>query len=182
MSDVRLRLFGAANDSIVDGPGLRLSIFVQGCPHDCPGCHNPGSHDFGAGYLQSIASLLGVINANTLLDGVTFSGGEPMAQPEGLTELACAAHKRGLNVWCYTGYLYEDVLAGTPSEAAAELLHNVDVLVDGPFVLESKTLELRWRGSANQRIIDVPRSLSLGEVVLWHDAADSLPQPPTFSW
>jgi len=182
MSATKLRLFGAANDSIVDGPGLRLAVFVQGCPHGCPGCHNPGSHPADGGYLQSIDSLVGVLCGNTLLDGVTFSGGEPMMQAAALTELARVAHEHRLDVWCYTGFLYEDVLAGTPSEDAAELLHNVDVLVDGPYVQDRRSLELKWRGSSNQRIIDVPASLAAGQVVLWRSPDDELPQAPHFSW
>jgi len=166
MGDGKLRMFGASNDSIVDGPGLRLAVFVQGCSHDCPGCQNPESHDPAGGYDQSVESLVHALDGNPLLDGVTFSGGEPMEQAGELIALADAAHERGLNVWCYTGYLFEQVRDGKPSADAAELLKHIDVLVDGPFVQDKRSLDLRWKGSSNQRVIDVPASLNSDEVVL----------------
>ena len=159
-----MRIAGLANDSIVDGPGLRLTVFTQGCPHHCPGCHNPQSHDFTGGELRDTGEILEIMRDNALLDGITLSGGEPFAQPEACAELARAAHEDGLNVWCYTGYTFEDLLEGRTEWM--ELLRNIDVLVDGPFVLSQRTLEAHFRGSSNQRIIDVQQSLRTGKTVL----------------
>lgn len=159
---MKIRLAGMVDDSIVDGPGLRLAVFTQGCPHRCPGCHNPQSHDFGGGELCDVDELLAVARENILLDGVTLSGGEPFCQPESCAELARGAHEMGLNVWCYTGYCFEELLEKPEWRA---MLENIDVLVDGPFLLEAKTLDKRFRGSANQRILDVPASLKEGRAV-----------------
>ena len=161
---MKIRIAGLVNDSIVDGPGLRLTVFTQGCPHHCPGCHNPQSHDFSGGELRDTAEILEIMRDNVLLDGVTLSGGEPFAQPEACAALARAAHEAGLNVWCYTGYTFEELLKGRAEWL--ELLKNVDVLVDGPFVLAQRTLDARFRGSSNQRILDVSQSLKCGEAVL----------------
>jgi len=160
-----LRIFGTADDSIVDGPGIRFSVFTQGCKHDCPGCHNPESHSFEGGREVQLDELKQKIEENPLLAGITLTGGEPFEQPVPLLELTRWAKARGLNVWAYSGYLYEVLLAGTPSAEARELLVAVDVLVDGPFVQSQASYEIKWRGSANQRIIDVPASLAAGEVV-----------------
>ena len=161
---MRIRLAGLVNDSIVDGPGLRLAVFAQGCPHHCPECHNPQSHDPEGGEWSDTEDLAAMAAENILLDGITLTGGEPFAQPEACADLARRAHDAGLNVWCYTGYVFEDLLAGRPEWRA--LLENVDVLVDGPYLRAQKTLDKRFRGSANQRIIDVPESLRLGAAVL----------------
>ena len=159
-----MRIAGLANDSSVDGPGLRLTVFTQGCPHHCPGCHNPQSHDFAGGKLCDTGEILEIMHDNTLLDGITLSGGEPFAQAEACAELARAAHDAGLSVWCYTGYIFEELLQGKPEWL--ELMSNIDVLVDGPFVLSQRTLEAHFRGSSNQRIIDVQQSLRTGQTVL----------------
>jgi len=151
------------NDSIVDGPGLRLTVFTQGCPHHCPGCHNPQSHSFEGGQLRDIDEILTMAKENPLLDGITLSGGEPFCQPEACAQIAVGAHKLGLNVWCYTGYSYENLLASKEKRA---LLEQVDILVDGPFILEERSLDIRFRGSKNQRIIDVKNSLLENRVVL----------------
>lgn len=161
---MKIRLAGLVNDSIVDGPGLRLAVFAQGCPHHCPGCHNPQSHDFDGGTLRDTAEVIAVMRDNPLLDGITLTGGEPFAQPEACAEVARAAHAAGLGVWCYSGYTFEQLLAGNAEQR--RLLEAVDVLVDGPFLLEQRSLELRFRGSANQRILDVPASLTAGQAVL----------------
>jgi len=155
---MNIRIAGIVNDSIVDGPGLRLTVFTQGCPHRCPGCHNPQSHDYNSGEIMDIDSILQTARENILLDGVTLSGGEPFAQPEACTAIAKGAHEMGLNVWCYSGYTFEQLLNGTPEQL--ELLRNIDVLVDGPFIMAQKTMNLPFRGSANQRILDVPASLA----------------------
>ena len=161
---MEIRLAGLVDDSIVDGPGLRLAVFTQGCPHHCPHCHNPQSHPFDGGEIRKTEEILDIARDNILLDGITLSGGEPFVQAAACAELAHGAHEAGLNVWCYTGYVYEELLAG-PSEWRT-LLENVDVLVDGPFVWEKKTLDKRFRGSSNQRILDVPASLAAGKAIL----------------
>lgn len=166
MSDTPIRLAGAVNDSIVDGPGIRLAIFVQGCSHHCKGCQNPETWDPQGGYVKTVDDIARAMAANPLLDGITLSGGEPMEQPVPLTELSDMAHEHNLNVWCYSGYTYEQLLDDKPSAEAHELLRHVDVLVDGPYVESERSLDLHFRGSANQRIIDVPASLEAGEVVL----------------
>jgi anaerobic ribonucleoside-triphosphate reductase activating protein len=166
-----IRLFGTADDSIVDGPGMRLAIFVQGCSHACPGCHNPKAQPAGGGRLVSAGDLLADVLANPLLAGITLTGGEPFEQAAALVPLAAAVRGREvrgrrLTVWAYSGYTFEQLLAGVPSEAAPELLRHCDVLVDGRYVEEQRSPELPWRGSANQRLIDVPASLAAGEAVL----------------
>lgn len=161
---MKIRVAGIVNDSIVDGPGLRLAVFTQGCPHKCPGCHNPQSHDFAGGEIREVEAIIDEARENILLDGITLSGGEPFVQPEACAEIAKGAHESGLNVWCYSGYTFEQLIQG--SESWLELLRNIDILVDGPFVMEQKTMNARFRGSANQRIIDVPASLKAQEVVL----------------
>lgn len=160
---MKIRIAGLANDSIVDGPGLRLAIFTQGCPHHCPGCHNPQSHDFNGGELRDTDEIMEIVRENVLLDGITLSGGEPFAQPEACLELAKEAHALGLNVWCYSGYTFEALMNG--EESWKRLLENVDVLVDGPFLIEQRTFDAHFRGSLNQRVLDVPQSLSSGELV-----------------
>lgn len=163
---MKIQLFGLADDSIVDGPGVRYTVFVQGCPHHCPECHNSASHDFQAGTAADTQSIITALAANPLLDGLTLSGGEPMCQPEACCVLAEAAHARHLNVWCYTGYTLEALLREN-NPARMALLRQVDVLVDGRFEREQKSLSLLYRGSANQRLIDMPKTLQSGSVVLW---------------
>jgi len=161
---LEIRIAGLVNDSIVDGPGLRLAVFTQGCPHHCPGCHNPQSHAFDGGYLTDTKVILDMAAENILLDGVTLSGGEPFAQSVQCAEIARAVRALGLNVWCYTGYLFEQLVQG--SDDWLELLRNIDVLVDGPFIEEKRTLDMRFRGSSNQRVLDAARSLREGRAVL----------------
>lgn len=160
---MKIRIAGTVNDSIVDGAGIRFTIFTQGCPHRCPGCHNPQTHDFQAGELLDTETIIAQFRANPLLDGITLSGGEPFCQSEACMELAKAAHASGLNVWAYSGYTYEALLRGEPEWQ--ELLREVDVLVDGPFLQEKRTLEGRFRGSSNQRVIDVKASGKTDEIV-----------------
>ena len=163
---MEIRIFGTVEDSIVDGPGLRYSVFVQGCPHHCPGCHNPESHDFTGGKIADTADLIRPMQMNPLLDGLTLSGGEPMCQPEGCRILAKAAHAARMNVWCYTGYTWE-ALQQEQDPARMALLREIDVLVDGPFIQAQRSLELKYCGSRNQRLIDVRKTLDAGEIVLW---------------
>ena len=163
---MEIRIFGLADDSIVDGPGVRYTVFVQGCPHHCLGCHNPASHDFAGGTLMDTDGIIRKIGENPLLDGVTLSGGEPMCQPEACRAIADAAHAKHLNVWCYTGFTL-DALLMENDPARMALLHGIDVLVDGRFVQEQKSLSLLYRGSSNQRLIDVPKTLAAGEITIW---------------
>lgn len=175
-----IRLYGTATDSIVDGIGLRFSVFTQGCPHQCSGCHNPESQLFEGGTLRAINELATEIEANRLIQGVTLSGGEPLEQAEACFVLARRLKEKGLNIWIYTGYLFEDIIAGNLGEAAKELLSVCDVLVDGPFVESLHSYDLQWRGSSNQRIIDLPSSLEQRRAVLWQHE-DSFPEAPA-SW
>ena len=148
---------------MVDGPGFRTSIYCAGCRHACPGCHNPQSWDFSGGRAMTTEEIMRVIVADPYAN-VTFSGGDPMYQPEGFAELARAIHERTQkDIWCYTGFTFEQLL-GNPRQRA--LLEQIDVLVDGPFVKALRNDELIFRGSSNQRIIDVPRSLVEGRAVL----------------
>ena len=155
-----MRIAGIVNDSIVDGPGLRLAIFAQGCPHHCPGCHNPESHDFAGGSDMDTEKIIARMDANPLLDGITLTGGEPFEQPDAFRILADAAHARGLNVWAYSGYTFEQLCA-VPEKR--RLLEACDVLVDGPFLLAERSLDLRFRGSKNQRVLKVAELLAGGE-------------------
>ena len=152
------------HDTTVDGPGFRTSIYCAGCRHQCPGCHNPQSWAFGVGEDRSTDDLLQEIMSDPFAD-VTFTGGDPLFQAEGFAELA--AHikaKSDKTIWCYTGFLYENLLH---DDKAQRLLQYIDVLVDGPFVQSLRNEDLLFRGSSNQRIIDVPRSREEGCVVLW---------------
>ena len=157
---MNMRIAGIVNDSIVDGPGLRLAIFAQGCPHHCPGCHNPESHDFAGGSDMDTEKIIARMDANPLLDGITLTGGEPFEQPDACRILADAAHARGLNVWAYSGYTFEQLCA-VPEKR--RLLEACDVLVDGPFVQAERSLDLRFRGSKNQRVLKVAELLAGGE-------------------
>ena len=161
-----MRIANTVSDSIVDGPGLRFTVFTQGCPHHCPGCHNPETHDPAGGQEVSVAELEEEMGKNPLIDGLTLSGGDPFCQAAECADLARLAHEKGLNVWTYTGYTYERLLEGD-LPGALELLEQTDVLVDGPFLLAEKSYEALFRGSANQRLIDVKQSKAAGHVVLW---------------
>ncbi len=167
---MKIRLAGTVNDSIVDGEGIRFVIFVQGCVHNCPGCHNPQTHDFTQGYETDTEELLEKIKANPLLDGVTFSGGEPFCQPAPLCEIAKGVKKLRLNVVCYSGYTFEELIElSNDDRDIKNLLYLTDILIDGRFVLEKRNLLLKFRGSDNQRIIDVKRSLETGTAVISDD-------------
>lgn len=161
-----LRLAGVIRESIVDGPGWRFVVFAQGCPHHCPGCQNPQTHDFEGGYESKVGNLITEMKKNPLLSGVTLSGGDPFAQAEAFAILAAEAHRLGLNVMTYTGWTYEQLMDGIASHPGWEaLLKETDVLVDGRFLLEEKSLALPFRGSRNQRALDVKRSLADGTAV-----------------
>ena len=208
-----MRIAEVVSDSIVDGPGLRLTIFTQGCPHHCPGCHNPQTHDPAGGTAYPVDEILAFAADNPLLDGITLSGGEPFEQPKACAALAAELKRNGYGVWSYSGYLYEDLakradkaraerdrrigalggeaLHENPEEAmvsgaladiaddlaVGDLLDSIDVLVDGPFVESRKSLELKWCGSSNQRLIDVPATRRAGSVVEWQPTSFSLEKP-----
>lgn len=162
-----IRLAGVIRESIVDGPGLRFTVFCQGCPHGCEGCHNPDTHDFEGGYDCDIAKIVAAIDENPLLDGVTFSGGEPMCQPEAFLNLAKEIKKRDLNIVIYTGFKFEELQEKAKTdEALRNLLELTDLLIDGPFILKQRDLTLLFRGSSNQRIIDMNRTRETGELCL----------------
>ena len=159
-------------DSIVDGPGLRAVIWTQGCGHHCKGCQNPQTWDFNGGGLVPIKEVLKALDETEYQTGLTFSGGDPMYQPEACNEIAKYAKKKGMNIWVYTGYTWEEVLElGKKNKAYMDFLKNTDVLVDGRFVLKELDLSILFRGSRNQRLIDVPKSLKKGEVVLFDESA-----------
>lgn len=163
---VRLASSEIQTDSIVDGEGIRSVIWFQGCSHDCPGCHNPETHDFNAGVEKSIEELKEEIRGLEYQKGVTFSGGDPMMQIEALEELAACVHECGMNVWVYTGFTFDEVLElGKKNEHYMKALENIDVLVDGKFVMALRSFDVQFRGSSNQRIIDVKKSLEKGQVV-----------------
>ena len=158
-----LDLSGIVSDSIVDGPGIRVTVFCQGCPHHCPGCHNPETWEFGCGTPMDEEDVLAIVRSNPLCRGVTFSGGEPFAQAEGFAKLAELLKSEGYEVASYSGYTFETLLRGTPAQR--KLLETIDILIDGPFLLAEKSLEVPFRGSKNQRILDVPASLAAGKAV-----------------
>ncbi len=149
---------------MVDGPGFRTSIYCAGCSHHCPGCHNPQSWDFHGGKDMTTEEIMKIIEADPYAN-VTFSGGDPMFQAAGFTELAREIHKRtNKDIWCFTGFTFESLI----NIEQRELLEQIDVLVDGPFVEKLRDPDLLFRGSSNQRLIDVQSSLYEGKVVLWH--------------
>ena len=158
-----IRIAGTVGESIVDGPGFRYTLFVQGCPHGCPGCHNPETWDFSGGTPMEETRLVKIVESNPLCHGVTFSGGEPFAQAEGFAQLAKLLKEKGYEVASYSGYTFEQLLNGTDVQKA--LLSQLDVLIDGPFVLAQRSLELNFRGSQNQRVLNVPESLKAGHAV-----------------
>ena len=162
---MQLRIAGLVDDSIVDGEGYRFTIFTQGCPHHCPDCHNPETWDPEGGRTETTEKILEEILENPLLQGVTFSGGEPFRQPAPLAALAKEIHANGLDIWCYTGYTYEELYESNNPDVQ-ELLKEVDVLVDGPFIMAQRDLTLKFRGSKNQRVIDLKATRREGQIVL----------------
>jgi anaerobic ribonucleoside-triphosphate reductase activating protein len=166
-----IRLAGVARDSIVDGPGLRFTLFAQGCPHHCEGCHNQGTHDFEGGSETEIDAILREIDKNPLWNGVTFSGGEPFCQADGFFTLARHLKDRGLHIVTFSGFTYEELLdlasrPGADGEAVKGLLDLTDLLIDGRFELALRDLSLRFRGSQNQRLIDMNKTRETGKIVL----------------
>lgn len=156
---MQIRIAGVVPESFVDGAGIRYAVFMQGCLRRCAGCHNPNTHDLNGGRLVDTEELIAGMKRNSLLTGLTLSGGEPFLQDEAATELAKAAKRIGLNVWCFTGYRFEDLPHST-------LINYVDVLVDGEFILAKRDLNLKFRGSSNQRLIDLNETRRRNEIVL----------------
>ncbi len=179
LESMRLRIAGVEPESFVDGPGIRFSIFTQGCSHHCPGCHNPQTHDFNGGHFVSLKELLEMIEENPLLDGVTLSGGDPMFQASSLVPLAREIKERGLNLVIFTGFTFERLMAMKDEKPEMlELLSFADILVDGPFVMSKRCMDIKFRGSINQRLIDVQQSLIEGRAVLHQLQLDEMEQHP----
>ena len=161
---MQIRIAGLVPESFVDGDGIRFAIFMQGCQRNCAGCHNPETHDLNGGRLIDTQEIISAIKKNPLLDGITLTGGEPFLQICAAAELARAAKNLGLSVWCYTGCNFEELpIDGAP------LLENIDVLVDGAFIESLRDLNLQFRGSSNQRIIDVKKTRQQNKIVLWSE-------------
>lgn len=158
-----LKIADTFDGSITDGTGLRYVIFVQGCAHECKGCHNPETWDFNCGKNASTEDLFNEITEDPIIDGITFSGGDPMYQAKECTELAkLIKEKTDLSIWCYTGFTYEEVLK---DKSMSEFLNYIDVLVDGLFINELKSLELDFKGSSNQRVIDIKETRKRNSIV-----------------
>ena len=155
---------GFAPNSITDGPGLRFTVFCQGCIHNCLGCHNPETHPFGIGEKYRVEDIYKMIKKDPLVKGVTFSGGEPFCQREAFCRLAQLLKADGYEIAAYTGFLFEDLIKDK-TDAKYKLLEYLDILIDGPFILAQRSLDAGFKGSLNQRVINVPASLEKGEVV-----------------
>ncbi len=154
-------------DSIVDGPGLRTVIWTQGCIHNCPGCHNISTQSFDAGALIEVEEVIEALEEVKIFDGVTFSGGEPMHQAKACSIISKYLKERNINIWCYTGYTFEELIElGNKNKYIVDFLNSIDVLVDGKFLDYQKDLKLNFRGSTNQRIIDVKKSLKLNKITI----------------
>lgn len=153
-------------DSIVDGKGIRTVIWTQGCKHMCPGCHNPETWSFNDGALIDTNYIIKEMDKLQGQDGITFSGGDPFYQPKECAYLAKHAHKINLNVWCYTGFTFEQLISlGKKNKDIIDFLNQIDVLIDGPYMEKLHSLDILYRGSKNQRIIDVKNSLAKNEVI-----------------
>lgn len=164
---IRLATPVIQEDSIVDGEGIRAVIWTQGCAHKCPGCHNPQTHSFDDGFELDIEEVKEEIDELVGQDGVTFSGGDPFYQVEACLELAKYIKTKKLNIWCYTGFTYESLISLSKNNPKIkEFIKTIDVLIDGPFLLEQKSLDCTFRGSKNQRIIDTKESLKQKKVCL----------------
>ena len=164
----------------MDGPGLRFGVFVQGCSHHCEGCHNPKSHEPNIGKYYSVDEIVERVCKNKLTQGVTLSGGEPFEQCEAEIMLASKLRKLGYDIWAYSGYTFETLMGGHPNKLAPLLVSLCDVLVDGPFVQKLASYDISWRGSTNQRLIDVQESLRQHAIVLFNTEEIEIETPP--SW
>lgn len=162
----KIKVAGIVKESIVDGPGIRYVVFAQGCKHNCQGCHNPETHSFNGGSFVDTDDLIGQMKLNPLIDGITLSGGEPFEQAEAFGVLAMKAKKQGYNVITYTGYTYEYIQKNKEKISGwEELLNWTDILVDGKFEISQRSMMLKFKGSHNQRIIDVKQSMVMNEII-----------------
>lgn len=162
----KLKIAGLVEESIVDGPGIRFVVFTQGCPHNCEGCHNPQTHDFNSGKYMNIDEIVQKIDENPLLKGVTLSGGEPFMQAKTLATMVKRIKNKNLNVITYSGFTYEQLLEKSNKENCfLELLNQTDILIDGKFEINNKKEGLKYRGSSNQRAIDVKKSLENNKII-----------------
>lgn len=161
-----IRLSGIAYESLVNGPGMRRVYFSQGCKHNCLGCFNPDTHDFNGGEELDMDELIEAALSNPILKGITFSGGDPLERPEEFAYMAKAFKKAGLNIWCYTGYTFEEISKNMEcNKSLKSLIESINMLVDGKFDIDRQEDKLRFRGSSNQRIIDIEKTLKLGEII-----------------
>ncbi|NMB08602.1 MAG: anaerobic ribonucleoside-triphosphate reductase activating protein [Tissierellia bacterium] len=168
--DKKIKIAGIIKESIVDGPGIRLTVFTQGCVHNCIGCHNPETHSFSHGYYIEIDEIIKLVEENPLLDGITLTGGEPFHQGKNCAILANKIKDMGLNVVTYTGYTFEEIINEMEiNNSWQELLLATDILIDGKFDIDKKSMLLKFRGSSNQRIIDVKTSLEKEQVCILLD-------------
>lgn len=162
----KIKIAGIIKESIVDGPGIRLVVFTQGCIHNCKNCHNPETHSLDKGNYIEIREIISMVEKNPILDGITISGGEPFLQAEELMDLSKRIKKLKLNIIIYTGYIFEDIIEKSKKDKVYEdILKEVDIIVDGPYIEEKKNLLLKFRGSENQRIIDVKKSLKENKIM-----------------
>lgn len=165
-NEEKIRIAGIVEESIVDGPGIRFVIFTQGCPHNCRGCHNPQTHDFNGGEEVSINSIIEKINSNPLLKGITLSGGEPFMQAKVLSILLDRIKNEKLDIITYTGFKFEELLQKLDDKNHfMELIKRTDIIIDGKFEEDKKNENLMYRGSSNQRAIDVELSIQNGKIV-----------------
>lgn len=179
--DFEIRIFGVANDSIVDGPGLRYSIYTQGCSHHCKGCHNRESWSFDGGQVTTIGKIIDDIKKNKLVNDVTLSGGDPFDQPKPVASLVRQLKNNGYHLWAYSGYTFDELKSKAEADADIKtILDNIDVLVDGPFEEDKKSLSLKWRGSTNQRIIDVIKTRKKGKITLYEEVEEIDKIPPNW--
>ena len=161
-----MKIAGLVQDSIVDGPGLRFAVYTQGCDFKCDNCHNPVTWDPDGGTEISTDELIKQMCSNPLTDGLSLSGGEPLMQTEECIRLAAAAREKGLNVWLFTGYDFDEIMILIASKPnVKELIELTDVLIDGRYIHSKRSLALRWRGSSNQRVLDTAKSLEKGQAV-----------------
>ena len=175
-----IRIAGYELNSVVDGPGVRNTVFFQGCSHNCPGCHNPQTHDMSGGTHESIKNIVERLFSTFTMDEkprITVSGGDPFCQERELAQLCCSLKylRPESDIWVYTGFLWEDVYSST-------VIPYINVLVDGPFIKELKSLEVPYRGSTNQRLVDCRGSFGSDRVVLWEPPADPVPDSSVLGW
>lgn len=164
---MKIKLSGEIKESIVDGPGIRYVVFTQGCHHNCKGCHNPETHDITGGYLKEINEIIEEFKKYPYMSGLTLSGGEPFLQKSAILNLIIEFKKLypNKNIIIYTGYTFEHLISEN-NEETLNILKNIDYLIDGPFILEKRDISLKFKGSSNQRIIDVKKTLSLNSIII----------------